>query len=362
MRSMPPPRAVSLHKAIEGCLLGTAVGDSLGLPFEGLSPQRIARFWTTPEHHQFFAGKGALSDDTEHAILVAQSLVESGADPAFFQRRLAHRLRLWFLGLPAGIGFGTLRSLLKLLIGVSPERSGVFTAGNGPAMRASLLGVVAGHDPILLQSLVSLCTRITHTDPKAEWGALVVAQSARLAMLHTTPEPRRVLASWRSLLPDEAGEMVELLEQVVNSVERGEDTADFAAQMGLEKGITGYMLHTVPVVVHCWLSNPADAESGLVKLIRCGGDTDTTAAILGGIVGAGVGKAGLPQRWLEGLVDVPRTVQWMEELALQLSRSWESQQPEQALRLSPLTIAARNFVFTLLVLGHGFRRLLPPYQ
>src|SRR5690349_6922843 len=102
----------------EGCLLGTAVGDSLGLPWEGMSRQRIARkLGDGPISHRFLFGRGMVSDDTEHAILVGQALLSSGDNPAVFQRALAWGLRRWFLGLPAGVGFATLRSCLRLWVG-----------------------------------------------------------------------------------------------------------------------------------------------------------------------------------------------------------------------------------------------------
>ena len=53
-----------------------------------------------------------ISDDTEHTLFVAQALLAHPNDPAAFQRCLAWKLRLWLLGLPAGIGFATLRSIL----------------------------------------------------------------------------------------------------------------------------------------------------------------------------------------------------------------------------------------------------------
>jgi len=38
-------------------------------------------------------------------------------------------------------------------------------------------------------------------------------------------------------------------------------------------------------------------------VIECGGDTDSTAAIVGGIVGSAVGKAGIPTEWLDDLLE-----------------------------------------------------------
>src|SRR5262245_1534245 len=153
---------------LAGVLLGTAVGDALGLPREGLSPRRAARLYGVPPlRHRFLLGRGMASDDTEHAALVAQALLRHPDDAECFARSLPWGLRWWFAGLPAGIGQTTLQACVKLWLGFSPARSGVFSAGNGPAMRSALLGVQLGHDRAKLRAYVEASTRLTHTDPKA---------------------------------------------------------------------------------------------------------------------------------------------------------------------------------------------------
>jgi ADP-ribosylglycohydrolase len=63
--------------AVVGCILGTAVGDALGLPCEGLHPRRAARMLKDPARNHFLLGKGMVSDDTEHTCMVAQALIAS---------------------------------------------------------------------------------------------------------------------------------------------------------------------------------------------------------------------------------------------------------------------------------------------
>ena len=162
-------RPLTLVEKFQGALLGAAVGDALGLPREGLSPSRATRlFGTAPLKHSLVFHKGLTSDDTEHACMVGQSLLVSHDNPTLFARVLAWKLRFWLLGLPAGVGFATLRSILKLWLGFSPQSSGVFSAGNGPAMRAPILGVYASSLPdpkTFLQQFVTASTQITHSDP-----------------------------------------------------------------------------------------------------------------------------------------------------------------------------------------------------
>lgn len=351
----------NLESAVTGSLLGLAAGDAVGLPFEGVGPRRVARLFGGPGVHHLLPGRGMVSDDTEHAVMVAQSLIECTDDPAQFGRRLARRMRLWFLGLPAGIGLATLRACLKLLLFVPPRRSGVWSAGNGPAMRAPLLGVVFAHDDRLLLEFVAVATCISHRDPKAYHGALAVAHAARCAARGNCA-PAEYLESLRALLAEqEAGELLELVAGVVESVTAGENTANYCARTGLQKGVTGYMYHTVPAVLHAWFCHQSDYRAGILSIIRCGGDTDTTAAILGGILGAGCGESGIPAAWLSGILEFPRTVGWMRRLSVQLAGVRATGVPGRAPRLSILGIAVRNLLFTLIVLTHGFRRMLPPY-
>ncbi len=350
------------HSAVIGAILGTAVGDAIGLPYEGLSKQRGARRFGEPDRHHFFLGGGMVSDDTEHTCLVAQALITSGGDTNQFSRHLGARLRWWLLGLPAGIGSATLKAILKLWCGFSPRHSGVYSAGNGPAMRSAILG--AAVDSLSeVKSLVIASTRITHNDPKAEYGALAIALAAHLARQSTPISGDQYLAKLRSFLAGEsAEEFLDLIERAVQSAASHESTPSFAESQGWVSGVSGYVYQTVPVVIQAWLQNQQDLQAGVMTVIRCGGDTDTTGAIVGGIIGAHVGKAGIPATWLRGLHEWPRSVSWMERLGQRLTDTLRDGKPgRRALRLSIVGLFCRNLLFFVIVLVHGFRRLLPPY-
>ncbi len=349
------------NEAMIGCLLGTMVGDAFGLPCEGMPRQRQIKLFPNLDGYHFLLHRGMVSDDTEHSWMSAQALIVSGGDSVLFQRHLARSLQFWLLGLPAGIGYATLRAILKLWLGVKPDRSGVFSAGNGPAMRSAILGVCYPNDLAKLRALVQATTRITHTDPKAEWGAFAIALAAGMASLGSDVEPVAYLQTVRDALPSEAGELIGLLSKAVASADAGETTSDFANSFGLNQGITGYTYHTVPVVIQTWLRHQTDFRAGVQEIVRCGGDTDTTAAILGGLIGARIGKQGIPSKWLTQLWEWPRTVGWTEKLGERLAQTLEQDMPGQALSVNWIAIPVRNLIFLAAVLAHGFRRLLPPY-
>lgn len=336
--------------AIIGCLLGTAVGDSIGLPMENLSPRRASRLFPAPIRQRFVFGHGLVSDDTEHACLTAQALIMSAGEPDRFVSHLGWRMRYWLLGLPLGTGRATLRACVKLWLGFSPKRSGVWSAGNGPAMRAPILGVCFGHDLPRLRELIRLSTRITHTDPQAEHAAFAVA-------LAVTLPPEALL----SQLASEAAPLRELLERSAASAAAGDSTEEFARSLKLSRGVTGYVNHTVPVALHAVWRWPTDCRTAIESVIRCGGDTDSVAAIVGGILGAKLGTQGLPADWLTRLGEWPRSAAWLERLGVRLARVLERSEPASALWINPFALFVRNVAFDLWVLGHGVRRLLPPY-
>jgi ADP-ribosyl-[dinitrogen reductase] hydrolase len=349
------------QSAIVGAILGTAVGDALGLPYEGISRRRGVRLLGEPDAYHFLFRHGMVSDDTEHTCMVAQALIAAGADADAYVRHLGRSFRWWLVGLPAGIGWATLRAILKLWCGFGPKRSGVFSAGNGPAMRCAILGAAIDDLPHLC-ALIAVTTRITHTDPKAEYGALAVALAARHARIYSEVDGGRYLEELRSSLPqDAATEFLPLMEAARRSATAGESTTAFAEAQGWRRGVSGYVYRTVPAAVHAWLRHRRDFRAAVTDVIRCGGDTDTTAAIVGGIIGSAVGKAGIPPDWLATLFEWPRTVAWMEQLGEELGRTLAEGKTGQPPHLSALGLLGRNQFFLLIVLAHVLRRCLPPY-
>nr|WP_255216368.1 ADP-ribosylglycohydrolase family protein [Pseudenhygromyxa sp. WMMC2535] len=313
-------------------MLGTAIGDALGLPHEGLHPERIARrLRRRPLEHRMFLGCGLVSDDTEHTSMVARALASSGGEVEAFTRSLAAALRRWVLALPPGIGLATLRGSLRLLVGVPPERSGVDSAGNGPAMRSAILGVCAKDDAHLV-ALTRASTRLTHTDPRAEDGAVLIARLARqlsrgelddsiIAMIRDLEFRQRVREAWGG--------------------QRG----------SYERGVSGFIVDTVPAAVYCALWSE-DARGAIESAIRLGGDTDTCAAIVGALVGARGGLEGLPKDWLEGVRDWPLGVESLTALAVSLA---EGSAPEDQRWLASIP---RNLGMIAVILGHLLLRAL----
>jgi len=343
-----------LRERVTGLLLGTAVGDALGLPAEGLNRTRIERRWPGKWRHRFIFGRGMCSDDTEHTFFVAQALLSHPDDPVAFQRCLAWKLRLWLLGLPAGIGLATLRSIVKLWLGFRPSRSGIYSAGNGPAMRSAILGACFFDDTAKRRQFVSAATRLTHTDPKAETAALAVAEAAAWAML-----PDRPLGEWMRALPPlgNDAEWCAICRKLEESLAKGESVAGFAESLGLGIGVSGYSYHSVPVALYAWARHQDDFRQALESALGCGGDTDTVGAIVGALAGASGGPESIPAEWLEGVCEWPRTMKVLSQAGARLADQKSSGRVIGPVRYFWPGLIVRILAFAIVVLAHGFGRL-----
>lgn len=361
-------------EAIVGCLLGQAVGDMMGLPMEGLSRRRVAKLFPNLDRPRFLFGYGMGSDDTEHACMTAQALLRSGGDRHRFRESLAWRLRWWFLAGPAGIGKATLLACLRLWFGVPSYESGVKSAGNGPAMRAAILFAATdcpdepeqGFDCFYdtpFRPWLGDSAFLTHYDEQVIFGVFMVRAAASLASRDrgTRLEPKEWLDIFRLDFGTQASDIERNLKTMATALNGSKTIAEFAAELKLTRGVTGYIAHTVPVAIYAFLKHPDDYRAAIESVIRLGGDTDTVAAITGALVGARVGKAGIPKEWLDRWADWPRSVAWLEKLALKLAEGKWRESPQRAVPLAWWAIPFRNLFFFLVVLGHVFRRLLPPY-
>ncbi|CAN5473064.1 ADP-ribosylglycohydrolase family protein [soil metagenome] len=342
---------------LERVLLGTAVGDSLGLPAEGLTPNRIHKRWRGIWCQRFVFGRGMVSDDTEHTVFVAQCLLDQPSSPEFFQRRLAWKLRWWLVCVPAGIGFATLRAILKLWVGFPVSRSGVFSAGNGPSMRSAIIGAYFAGDQARIRQYVRASTVLTHSDPKAEIAAQAVASTASWAVCGG-------VVSWASIkelrerwLGCGTGDTAwqKIIADLFAAFDRQFTVAEYAQEIGMEHGVTGYSYHTVPVALYAWLKHFGDFRGTLRAVLDCGGDTDTVGAIAGALAAI---NSDIEPPWLDHVRDFPISTNFLRQLASALEDSKAGnicKPPVFHWGFLPL----RNFIFLGVVLGHGFRRLIP---
>ncbi|MGI0481879.1 ADP-ribosylglycohydrolase family protein [Geminocystis sp. CENA526] len=354
---------MTLNCRIKGLLLGVAVGDSVGLPAEGIPRKRNHRMFKGKWHQRLCFGYGMISDDTEHSIFVSQCLLTSGDDEKIFIRRLAWCLKWWLISLPAGVGLATLKSIVRLWLGFSPLKSGVYSAGNGVAMRSSIIGAYFADNIDKLESFVTLSTRITHSDPRALIGARSIALITAWIVredLQQCPDIDELEVMLRSIESEDI-EWLNLVNQIIYSLKQELSVIEFAELIGQKQGISGYIYHTVPIAIYAWYRHFDNFQEALEAVFNCGGDTDTTGAITGALCGVTLGKSAIPTSWIDKIAEYPRNIQLLEKIADKLTENNPNYLKSSPINYNWWWILPRNILFLIIVLMHGFRRLLPPF-
>ena len=336
-----------LQNRFAAVLIGTAIGDALGLPMEGMRATTIAKRFPKIDRYFLFGRRGFVSDDTEQSALVAQSLAKHPQD---LQRCVAaFRLSLlaWFFRLPWGIGFGTLRACLRIALGL--KTTGVPSAGNGAAMRAAVVGAFFFDAPEKRRDWGDAFAKVTHIDPRAVEGARFVAELAALSLLYGSVKTSAELVSMARTVVEHQ-DLKHVIDRACQLAE--EDLVTLAASH--ELGSSGFIVHTVAITTFLFLRYGHDVTLAITEAVRAGGDTDSHAAIVGAWMGALHGLSALPQGLVADLHDGPFGPSHLHALALDLERARHGV-PTRSSTYSWVLAFARNLALYPVVLWHAFK-------
>jgi ADP-ribosylglycohydrolase len=306
---------VDLTDRVLGCVLGGAVGDALGAPFEGLWSHSIPESSALLAGYAEFEGfpSGQYTDDTQLTIATLQSIVRDGRlEPASVARAIA---RLWRNQAVVGPGGACTSAADRLLAGGHWSECGapVGQAGNGTAMRTAALGLYFVYCPQDLAAGVADVSRITHQDPRSLAGGVAIASAARL--LSTQPGVEGVelcRAVAQDMEPFHPG-FAALVAGLPPQLGHDRSTAlDYVAWSGGEAReferviITPYVVPTVLAALWAVMSFPASWGEAVAAAIGLGGDVDTLGAIVGGLMGARLGLDSIPEHLRQGVLSEGR--------------------------------------------------------
>ena len=298
---------VSLTDRASGALLGTFVGDALGMPFEGV------RCASIPEHIEMVEarrGRGTYTDDTQMMIALAESLIAQGRVDA------DHLARAFLDAYDADRGYGsgtrTVFALWRSGVPVADAAGRVFgsrgSRGNGAAMRIAPIAVWLRDDPERLCAEAAASARVTHTHAVGVDGAVVQAAAIGAAL-----RGEDILETARS-----AASTAEL-RCAMDEIERLLETARTPAEVCARLGSSADAGESVAAALYSALAHDC-FEAAVRFAVRLGGDTDTVAAMAGAITGARQGRGAIPARWLEALEDNARGRTHVQGLAERLHR------------------------------------------
>lgn len=284
--------SVSVPDRLRGALLGSAVGDAVGAPFEGR--WRVAR--AQVEAWLDAADELRWTDDTHMALTLGEVLRDTGG--VLDSQQLGDAFAAAYADQPwRGYGAGPPQVFALASRGVPYVEAagslfgGSGSFGNGAAMRVTPVALVARSDLDRAAALAETQARVTHTHPEAVDAAVFVATAVcALAEAGDDARSRRsVLAATTGRLP--TGALRAAVWDVLDADEAGEDVAAVAQRIG-----TGVAAReSIPAAVAALLAGH-DVRSTLITAVCLGGDTDTIAAMAGAMAGALYGASDIPKR------------------------------------------------------------------
>ena len=328
-----------------GALAGLALGDSLGMPTQAMSPEQIRAVYGTitglvdGDASQPYAPgmpAGSVTDDTEQALLVASLLVRgrgsSSGRVALDAGEFAHALLAWEdsmieRGSLDLLGPSTKAALERVRAGEDPLTVGGAGTTNGAAMRVTPIGIaMSTADPEAFADAVWSSCQVTHATRQGFQSAALVAAAVSMGIdtaRSTTPNLRSLL--WKALsyvdsLPERGAWTPD--PDVVAATRRAMQLVANPASSSLEclveqVGTSVASAQAIPMAFALLARDPS--PRALLDAANIGGDTDTIGAIAGAILGAALGfevfvGRGLAQVELASHLDLPSVALELLEL------------------------------------------------
>lgn len=289
-----------------GCLLGQAVGDGLGAPYEGLLDDIIYKMGPADA---IVRGRQEdvlrYTDDTQMAIGVAEALIESGeVDEDTLCAAFASNYD------PARCYGPGARRILEAIRSGEDWRSlarEVFpggSLGNGAAMRAAPIGLLFCDDLDRVAGQAERSASPTHTHPIGVDGARLLAVAVALALRGGEFDRR---AFYQQLSRYAKTEEFQWQLSVASRLKRTESVGGFGNSLEAHR--------SVMTSIAIFAAAPDDYSGVVSRAIGQGNDTDTLAAMAGALSGARLGIEGLPVHLIEKLEDECKGRRYLEELA-----------------------------------------------
>ncbi|WP_158829269.1 ADP-ribosylglycohydrolase family protein [Mucilaginibacter lacusdianchii] len=291
---------ISLN-ACQSLLLGVAVGDALGVPVEFkqrayLKQHPVTSMTGYGTHHQ---PAGTFSDDASLTFCLAESIASS-----FDLKQVARNFINWrnhnywtATGEVFDVGITTQRAIDSLVQGASPELAGdegENANGNGSLMRILPLIVYIKDKPVTERfEIIKQVSSVTHRHIRAVIACFYYLEFA-LELLQGKPKLEAYL-SLQKTFPDTLRKLSVPQNEISIFIRLLVDRIDMIDEDQIYS--SGYVLHTLEASIWCLLTTNTYTEA-VLKAVNLGEDTDTTAAVTGGLAGLLYGFDSIPQNWL----------------------------------------------------------------
>lgn len=301
---------------ITACLIGCAIGDSLGVFVEMKSADHhLLKNWdgsfqeggTFRRHNK----KGEWSDDTVCSMILAESFIQH---KDFNPEDIAQRYVAWHkTGDFRGAGSTTCHAISRLKYGKSWKESGLEgdeCGGNGTSMRASPIGIFFRNDLNKLVQTAITEASITHNNREPKVGSVAIAYAA--SWLMNNPEAHKndvMLATIECISQLGSSKVLDNLKKTNEILHSGIEPKLALKQIG----VSGWVVHNVSAALYCFC-RAENFRDSVVMAVRAGGDTDSNAAVCGSLAGIWYGLDAIPQEYKDGVEDFEKLSRLDKEL------------------------------------------------
>lgn len=326
-------RIPKINEHTTTALLGQAVGDAFGAPFEYHERAADLARYSVAERRYLDAVKdcgsnpsrsrlpGLYTDDTQQALAVIRATLGAVSTHRILSvesaRATANEAATLFSGdmrkmMSAGGGsFGVHRGTGKNFRDVVRTNRAVDTAGMGAAMRIAPLATLFADDYNPMPEYVTAISRMTTSNDDAVASAVMLASTAMdliergadLAEIWRIPKGNlSPYLMWPDTYPHAPWQRLWTAYGILDR--QGEKTLLAYAQKFSDKlldcAANGYALTGVPWAIYHAL-NAESFEDSLLRACGSGGDTDTVCAMTGALAALRFGRESIPSWMLEGL-------------------------------------------------------------
>jgi ADP-ribosylglycohydrolase len=295
------PKARALL-SLDGLSVGDAFGQRFFSPNEFVTQGRITNEDLPPAPWHY-------TDDTEMAISVVEILLRHGkieqddlAD-AFARRYAADSRR--------GYGGTAHRILREIGTGVPWQQAagsafdGMGSLGNGGAMRVAPLGAFFADDVDLLVEEARRCAEVTHSHAEGQAGAIAVAIAAAFAWMHRGQRTPRLVREMLDFVIDKTPDS-QTRAGIIQAADLPRSYAVDSAVGVLENGTALSAPDTVPFCLWCVAKHFDNFTGAMWTTVSAGGDRDTNAAIVGGIIALSAADEAIPPKWIASREQLPK--------------------------------------------------------
>ena len=326
-------QTVDLGRRCQGCLLGGAIGDALGYSVEFFSINAI-RLKYGPNGIQSLVltetdRSAQISDDTQMTLFTANALLMTNGDYSQIEKCLNIAYQRWLYTQEGRCREGWERYLEPQPMEPYPfimdnsGKSAIFarrapggtclgalqtgkpvlmSKGSGGVMRVAPIGLLFYNEPERARDVAILAAGITHGHPtgKEAAGALAYIIAYVTQGVPLVEAVKKYLSVYsRSEVGDALEEALYLYRRFPKIKTMQEFDWARAAEVVSDLGEGWIAEEALAIAVFCALiGSRVNKRTAIAMAVNHGGDSDTTGAICGNIVGAmGDGAAGLPTVW-----------------------------------------------------------------